>query len=94
MNNQLSVLPGQTFSHEPGFIKLMEDDLGGIISVRHALLKLRFQAFQQDRLQLNRSPFGLPNSPKTEGIYFPGPIQQRAEWRMMESHPWSFTKDS
>ena len=32
MSSQLSVLPGQTFSHEPGFVKLVEDDPGGIIS--------------------------------------------------------------
>jgi len=29
MSSQLPVLPGQTFSHEPGFVKLMEDDPGG-----------------------------------------------------------------
>ena len=83
MNNQLSILPGQTFSHEPGFIKLMEDDLGGIISVRHALLKLRFQAFQQDRLQLIWSSFGRPNSPKTEGIYLPVPIQHSRKVKLL-----------
>ena len=32
MSSQLLVLPGQTFSHEPGFVKLVEDALGGIIS--------------------------------------------------------------
>ena len=26
MSRQLSILPGQTFSHEPGFVKLVEDD--------------------------------------------------------------------
>ena len=31
MSSQLSVLSGQTFSHEPKFVKLVEDDPGGII---------------------------------------------------------------
>jgi len=46
MSSQLSVLPGQTFSHAPGFVKLVEDDPGRIISCTTTLLKLRFQAFQ------------------------------------------------
>ena len=46
MSSQLSVLSGQTFSHEPGFVKLMEDDPGGIISCTTHPLKAQVSAFQ------------------------------------------------
>ena len=45
MNNQLSVLPGQTFSHEPDFVKLIEDDPGGIIFCTTHPLKAQVSSF-------------------------------------------------
>jgi len=45
MSSQLSVLPGQTFSHEHGFVKLVEDDPGGIISCTIHPLKAQVSSF-------------------------------------------------
>jgi len=45
VSSQLSVLPRSTFSHKPGFVKLVEGDPGGVISCTPTLLKLRIQAF-------------------------------------------------
>ena len=72
MSRQLLILPGQTFSHEPGFVKLMEDDPGGIISCTTHPLKALVSRFPTRLVSAQSEFIWLPEQPQNKRYIFPG----------------------
>jgi len=80
-NTQLSILPGQTFTHEPGFVKLMEDDPGGIISCTTHPLKALVSSFPTRPVSAQSKFIWLSKQPQNRRYIFPGanPAKGRME---------------
>ena len=72
MSSQLSVLPGQTFSHEPGFVKLVEDDPGGIISCTTHRRKALVSSFPTRLVSDHLEFIWSPKQPRNRRYIFTG----------------------
>ena len=72
MSSQLSALPGQTFSHEPGFVKLVEDDPGGIISCTTHPLKAQVSSFPTRLVSAHSEFIWSPKQPQNRRYIFTG----------------------
>ena len=81
MNRQPSILPGQTFSHEPGFVKLMEDDPGGIISCTTHPLKAQVSSFPTRPVSAHLEFIWSSKQPQNRRYIFPeaNPAKGRME---------------
>jgi len=73
MSSQLSVLLGQTFSHEPDFVKLVEDDPGGIISCTTHPLKAYISSFPIRLVAAHLEFIWSSKQPQNRRYIFTGP---------------------
>jgi len=71
-NKQLSILPGQTVSHEPDFVKLIEDDPGGIISCTTHPRKALVASFPTRPVSAHSELIWSPKQPQNRRYIFTG----------------------
>jgi len=71
-NKQLSILPGQTVSHEPDFVKLIEDYPGGIISCTTHPRKALVASFPTRPVSAHSELIWSPKQPQNRRYIFTG----------------------
>ena len=72
LSRQLLILPGQTFSPKPDFVKLIEDDLGGIISCTTHPLKAQVSSFPTRPVSAHLEFVWSPKQPQNRRYIFTG----------------------
>uniref|UniRef100_A0A7C9CJ85 Uncharacterized protein n=1 Tax=Opuntia streptacantha TaxID=393608 RepID=A0A7C9CJ85_OPUST len=75
MSSQLSAPPGQTFSHKPGFVELVEGDPGGIISCTTYPWKAQDLSFPTSPSGAYLEIIWFPNQKQNRNCALPSRIQ-------------------
>ena len=70
LSRQLLILPGQTFSPKPGFVKLIEDDPGGIISCTTHQYKAQVSSFPTRLVSAHLEFVWSPKQPQNRRYIF------------------------